>query len=63
MNGPPEVPADPQPQPPTLLLRVIHIPSLPRHLGAGWTEHQLLTGKVYTVGRAEVEVRVQGPAE
>jgi hypothetical protein len=43
---------------PTLLLHIVHIPALQRHLSSGWSEDQLLSGRVYTVGRMELDVRV-----
>ena len=43
----------------TLLVHIVHIPALQRHLAGGWSEDQLLSGRVYTVGRRELEVNVK----
>ena len=37
---------------------IVHIPALARHLAAGWSEDQLLSGRVHTVGRTELDVRL-----
>ena len=44
---------------PTLLVHIVHIPALQRHLAGGWSEDQLLSGRVYTVGRRELDVNVK----
>mmetsp|Transcript_47728 Transcript_47728/g.91223 ORF Transcript_47728/g.91223 Transcript_47728/m.91223 type:complete len:232 (-) Transcript_47728:170-865(-) len=41
-----------------LCVKVIFIPGLMRHLAKGWTEDQLLTGRVHTLGKEEMELQM-----
>ena len=48
--------APPPPPPPLLRLRVVFVPNLLRHTACGWTEYQLVTGRVHVLGRETLDL-------